>query len=92
MASTTTYAHVSRKASGKAVIDGTRVAVADVAALVEEGLSPADIRKEFAHLTLAQVHSALAYFYDHRDEIEADWRKADVTSEGLKRDLSNRSR
>jgi hypothetical protein len=22
-------------------------------------------------LTLAQVHSALAYYYDHRDEIEA---------------------
>jgi hypothetical protein len=28
-------------------------------------------------LSLSQVHSALAYYYDHREEIEAAFRQAD---------------
>jgi hypothetical protein len=27
------------------------------------------------HLRLAQVHAALAFYYDHRDAIHEDWRK-----------------
>ncbi|MGA9623197.1 MAG: hypothetical protein WBL65_20360 [Bryobacteraceae bacterium] len=30
------------------------------------------MRIEYAHLTLAQVHAALAYCHVNRDEIEAD--------------------
>jgi hypothetical protein len=28
------------------------------------------------HLTLADVHAALAYYYDHQDVIRAEWQEA----------------
>jgi uncharacterized protein (DUF433 family) len=33
------------------------------------GLSSEQIAGEYPHITLAQIHAALAYYYDHRDEI-----------------------
>ena len=46
----------------------------DIAALSERGLPPEPMLEHHSSrpLTLAEVHSALAYYYDHRDEIEAD--------------------
>ena len=36
------------------------------------GMTPEEIALEYPHLTLAQVHAALAYYHVNRDEIEAD--------------------
>ena len=36
------------------------------------GLSPEEIADQFGHLSLAQVHAALAYYHANREEIEAD--------------------
>ena len=36
------------------------------------GLSPAQIVPEYPTITLAQVHAARAYYYNHRAEIEAE--------------------
>jgi len=41
------------------------------------GQSPDDIVAELPQLSLAQVHAALAYYYDHRDEILAELRAED---------------
>ncbi len=35
------------------------------------GLSPEEIAEEFGHLTLAQVHAALAYYHANRGEIDS---------------------
>jgi hypothetical protein len=35
-------------------------------------MSPQEIALEYPHLTLAQVHAALAYYHVNRDEIETD--------------------
>jgi hypothetical protein len=32
-------------------------------------MSPTEIAEQF-HLTLGEVHAALAYYYDHKDEID----------------------
>lgn len=34
-------------------------------------MSPDEIVSEFPHLTLAGVYAALAYYHDHREEINA---------------------
>jgi uncharacterized protein (DUF433 family) len=58
---------------GKPCIDGHRLRVQDVAIEHEwQGLSPAEICREHPGVTLSQVHAALAYYYDHRDEIHQD--------------------
>jgi uncharacterized protein (DUF433 family) len=57
---------------GKARIDGTRVCVVDVAIAYQQGHKPAEIQTYFSSrpLTLAEVMSALAYHYDHPEELE----------------------
>jgi uncharacterized protein (DUF433 family) len=58
--------------SGRPHIDGTRVRVMDVVLAHRDGASPDEMRNRFASrsLTLAEVHSALAYYYDHQAEID----------------------
>lgn len=66
--------HIERKhgvCGGKPCIKGTRIRVQDIYVWHElEGKSPEEIVAEFSHLTLADVHAALAYFFDHQEEIK----------------------
>jgi uncharacterized protein (DUF433 family) len=58
---------------GKPRIAGTRIKVKHVYVWVEElGMTPAQVVAEYPHLTRAQVHAALAYYWSHRDEIHKD--------------------
>ncbi|HET7293835.1 MAG TPA: DUF433 domain-containing protein [Vicinamibacteria bacterium] len=69
------YAHIVKEpgyCGGKASIDNTRVRVNNVVWLHKEGLTPEQILQRYTHLSLAQVHAALAYYYDHVEEIEAE--------------------
>jgi uncharacterized protein (DUF433 family) len=60
---------------GKPHVAGRRIKVQHVAAWHElAGLSPDEIAAAYPGLSLADVHAALAYYYDHRDEIDADIR------------------
>jgi uncharacterized protein (DUF433 family) len=57
---------------GEPHILGHRISVKHVAVWHEEmGMTPAEIAATYPTITLAQVHAALAYYYDHRDEIQA---------------------
>lgn len=90
MATTTTvYAHVTKDADvcgGKACVDGTRIRVMDIVALEREGYPPEKMLDVFAvPLTLGQVHAALAYHYDHKDEIDASFTESDVGAEESER-------
>jgi len=68
------YPHITRDPevrAGKACIEGTRLAVVDIVLLHKRGYAPEEMQTYYMRaLTLAQVHSALAYYYDHREEIE----------------------
>ena len=89
MTTVATYAHIVRKpriCGGLPHIEGTRIRVLDVVALHKRGLSPAEILDSLEDLTLAQVHSALAYYYDHEDEIEQEFRQARRLVEGFRAD------
>lgn len=70
----------------KARIAGHRVRVADVAIWHEKlGLSPDEIVDAIPTLTLADVHAALAYYWDHRDEIERQIAAGRADSDELRR-------
>jgi hypothetical protein len=45
----------------------------DIVALERMGVAPEDMRTLYSSrpLTLAEVHAALTYYYDHEDEIDA---------------------
>lgn len=58
---------------GSAIIHGTRFPVRSVALYVlQHGLTPEELVTKFPPLSLAQVHDALAYYYDNRQEIEKE--------------------
>ncbi|MCI2429029.1 DUF433 domain-containing protein [Candidatus Acetothermia bacterium] len=58
---------------GRPIIQGTRIAVWAIAGWLQKGYSPEEIQTEiYPSLSLAQIHDALSYYYDHQDEIDAD--------------------
>lgn len=61
---------------GKACIAGHRIRVLDVAIYHDIGKTPAEIVEMFPSITEADVHAAIAYYLDHREEIEEDSRRA----------------
>jgi uncharacterized protein (DUF433 family) len=68
----TGHSHIGinkRICGGTPIIKGTRVSVANIAGFYLMGFGPEEIHRELPHLTLAQVYDAIAYFLDHRDDI-----------------------
>jgi len=58
---------------GSPAIAGTRFPVRSVVHyILRLGLTAEELAHRFPHLTLAQIHDALAYYYDNRAEIDAD--------------------
>jgi uncharacterized protein (DUF433 family) len=58
---------------GRPRIDGHRVTVEDVAIWHERmGKSSDEIVSSHPSITLSDVHAALAYYYEHRQQIDAD--------------------
>ena len=61
-----------------------------VADYLWRGWSAEEIVRQYPYLTLAEAHSALAYYHDNRDEIDSEliaeyrdteeWKKANPTS------------
>lgn len=58
---------------GRPRIKGTRIAVKLVAGFFKMGETPDDILIMYPHLTLASIYDAVAYYLDHRDEIEPEF-------------------
>jgi uncharacterized protein (DUF433 family) len=70
---------------GKPRIAGSRIRVQDIVVWHESwGLSPEEIVTNFPQLTLAQVYAALAYYYDHREEIRQHMKDAEALVEAFK--------
>jgi uncharacterized protein (DUF433 family) len=60
---------------GRVRIAGHRVRVQDVVIWYEyQGMTPDEIVSHIPTITLADVHSALAYYFDHVQEIQEDIR------------------
>ena len=59
-------------AGGRPVIEGTRITVNCIAGYYQLGMSIDEILDSLRHLTPSQVHSALAYYLDHQDDINLD--------------------
>ncbi|GAK51229.1 hypothetical protein U14_02472 [Candidatus Moduliflexus flocculans] len=56
---------------GCPIIKTTRTPVQAIVEYYRLGLNAYEILTELSHITEAQLHDALSYFYDHKEEIEA---------------------
>ncbi|HEX8130710.1 MAG TPA: DUF433 domain-containing protein [Pyrinomonadaceae bacterium] len=71
--SSITTTHVELDEHGVAWIEGTRVKVIEVAIdKIVHGSSPEEIHFQYPHLSLAQIHAALAFYYDNQAELDSD--------------------
>jgi uncharacterized protein (DUF433 family) len=69
----TRYEHIVLWDGKGPVIDGTRLRVIDlVAAQQAYGYRPEDLAYEYPFLTFGQIYSALAYYWDHKQELDED--------------------
>jgi uncharacterized protein (DUF433 family) len=66
--------HIRVDADSSAWIEGTTYRVRTIVLdLLVDGLSPEEIRyQHYNELTMAQIHSALAYYYDHKEQVDAE--------------------
>ncbi len=76
---------------GRACIAGHRIRVQDIVVLHEmRGMSPREIVGQYPGITLADVHAALAYYYDNQQEIADELRKADEWAEWVKANIPSK--
>lgn len=69
----TRYEHITLNEDRAPEIAGTTIKVVEL--VVEQqayGWSPEELYFQHPHLTLGQIYSALAYYWDHREELDRD--------------------
>ena len=71
--STMVTAHIHLDERGVAWIDDTNVKVIEVVLdKLANGSSPEEIHFQYPDLSLAQIHAALSYYYDHQQAFDAE--------------------
>jgi uncharacterized protein (DUF433 family) len=70
---TVTHSLIELDDRGIAWISGTKVKVIEVALdKLAHGSSPEEMHLQYPHLSLAQIHAALSYYYDHQSQLDAE--------------------
>jgi uncharacterized protein (DUF433 family) len=67
-------------------LEGTRIGVVHLYRRYEDGESPEEIAAGYDSVTVADVHAALAYAFDHPEEIRAIERRGQEAIERLRED------
>jgi uncharacterized protein (DUF433 family) len=85
----TRHEHITVNEASVPSIAGTTMKVVEL--VVEQqayGWSPEELRFQHPYLTLGQIHSALAYYWDHHAELDRDIQRRLERVDGLRRTLS----
>jgi uncharacterized protein (DUF433 family) len=84
----TAYRHIVLDDNGVPVIAEGNTKVSELVAEIQaHGLSPEELCYQLPHLSLGQIYSALAYYWDHREEVEQDLERRSKLAERLRREL-----
>ncbi|NJM40301.1 MAG: DUF433 domain-containing protein [Anaerolineae bacterium] len=69
----TAYGHIVFNQDGVPLIDDTTMKVIELVLETQAyGWSPEELRFQHPYLSLGQIHSALAYYWDHQSELDGD--------------------
>jgi uncharacterized protein (DUF433 family) len=69
----TRYEHVVMSEDGVPLIAGTTTKVIElVASHTIDGWNATELHDQFPYLTMGQIYSALAYYWDHKFQLDAD--------------------
>jgi uncharacterized protein (DUF433 family) len=85
MTQTTAYEHIIIDESGVALIEGTNMKVIElVLEMTAYGWSAEELQFQHPYLSLGQIHSALAYYWDHAEELDRDIKRRMERAESLR--------
>ncbi len=74
----TDYKYIQINENGVPVIADTTMKVVELITAVKAyGWSPDDLHTNYPHLSMSQIHSALAYYWDHQGEMDAEIERID---------------
>jgi len=76
--------------NGRPCIAGTGISVHRIVGWYKLGLTPEQIGDRIGHISLAQVHAALAYYHVNQAEIESDIAAEQAEAERLQREHIDR--
>ncbi|MEO8493481.1 MAG: DUF433 domain-containing protein [Planctomycetota bacterium] len=67
------YPHIETTESGVPLVAGTRTKIVEIVLdHLAHHWDAEEIQRQHPHLSLAQIYSALAYYHDHRAEVDRD--------------------
>ena len=88
MTQATAYEHIVIGDAGVPLIEGTTTKVIElVLDVLAYGWSPDELQFQHPHLTLGQIHSALAYYWDHKEELDRDIERRLERVEEIRREV-----
>jgi uncharacterized protein (DUF433 family) len=68
---TVSYPHIELSADGVPYLEGTRTKVVEIALdSLAHHWDAEEIQRQHPHLTMGQIHAALAYYHDHREALD----------------------
>jgi uncharacterized protein (DUF433 family) len=88
----TKYEHIAVGDEGIPFIIGANMKVVElIAETVAYGWSPEELHFQHPHLSMGQIHSALAYYWDHADSVDQDLEKRLTQVEQLRQQHASSS-
>ncbi|NBD14581.1 MAG: DUF433 domain-containing protein, partial [Cyanobacteria bacterium] len=69
----TEYKYILLDEHDRPYIKGTSMKVLELVTSIQAyGWSPEELHFQYPHLSMSQIYSALAYYWEHKEEIDAD--------------------
>jgi uncharacterized protein (DUF433 family) len=88
------YPHIVRTpgtCAGLPRIEGTRISVNMIVREVVRGrLTPEEVLIRHKHLTMAQIHAALAFYFDNKVEVDASLKEGEELVKDLRKQFPSR--
>ena len=88
--STTIASHIEIDDRGGAWITGANTKVIEVIGdKIAYGWGPEEIQREHPHLTLSQIYSAFAYYYEHKEKLDGEILRRETEAQKIARQASD---
>ncbi|HSZ59969.1 MAG TPA: DUF433 domain-containing protein [Tepidisphaeraceae bacterium] len=77
--------HIILDQKGRPCLQGSRFKVIElVSIMLGQGWNAEQTREQYPHLSLGQIYTALAYYYDHKMEMDAEMERLAKETEFLR--------
>ncbi len=84
---TTEYKYIQLDERNIPIIAGTTMKVVELITSVKAyHWTPEELHTNYPHVSLSKIHSALAYYWDHQEEIDAEIQRIDQWAQQARRE------